>query len=99
MKQLSNVLRLEKDHVIIDCCPRTTLDLPIDTPLIKEQYDKKTGFYRKERGKYTLYLNISFLINLTDENNSFIVTCNECGTKYEITKNDVLGWFDEIGLS
>lgn len=96
MKNLDEVLWLDKNHVVIDCCPRTNLTSPINNPAIEKQYDRRTGFYKPERGKHTLYSNIGTLLGLTIDGDSVHVTCHECGTQYELTKDKLQELFDQV---
>ena len=91
MKPLDEVLRLENDHVIIDCCPRKSSTSPIDNPAIDGLYDKgPSGFFKPTRGKYTLYASIGILLGETLDGKSLKVKCHECGKEYELTKERLL---------
>ena len=88
MKSLDSVLKIEGDHVIIDCCPRKgSRELPINHPNLEHAYvdsEFRSDFTAK-RAKYTLYMNIGILMGITCDEDELIVKCQACDSTYRLT--------------
>lgn len=82
MKSFDDAFRIEKDHAIVDCCPREG-DLPIDHPDVRDIYILSTGLFTEERKRYTLYLNIHMLLHLAIDD-PVEVRCDICDSVYRL---------------
>ncbi|MBS3172373.1 hypothetical protein J4438_02225 [Candidatus Woesearchaeota archaeon] len=87
-KRLEDVMRLENNHIIIDCCPRKgDRTVPVDSANclvnISEEYEKDDLFEGK-RAKYTFYMNIGIVLGMVARNEELVVTCPICHERYNI---------------
>ncbi len=85
MKKLQDIMRIESDHLIIDCCPRnSSTELPIDNPDIPHCYGINLPTFNENRRKYTLYTNLAILCEISREEGHLDVNCHKCGATYRI---------------
>ena len=91
MKTLDEALRIEGDHVIIDCCPREgSRELPFEGLSLQLSYGEGVfSEFSPRRRKYTLCLNIGVLVGLAYKGKSLRVKCPKCTNIFELTRDKV----------
>ena len=101
MKRIEDIMRLDKDHLIIDCCPRKdNTESPFLTPENDTYQDiinnQELNMINNSRLKYTLYENIGIIMSRVLDDGSLKIRCPVCNSKYEISKEHITKLYDHI---
>ena len=94
MKPLENVLRMEGDNVVMDCCPTEIIEDWQSSPVSKRHLckgnpsDNAYAFPEEiTRSKHIFYLGIGITWVLVEEKGFIDVTCPTCKSTYRLEKD------------
>ncbi|MFC1682151.1 hypothetical protein ACFL0X_00870 [Nanoarchaeota archaeon] len=84
VNSVDEIVRLDKDHLIVDCCPRNG---ERETPCqgVKIEYEQD-GLFIGARTRYTLYINVQIALGNSVRRGYLDVTCHKCKTVYRMEK-------------
>jgi phage FluMu protein Com len=86
-KQLEDVLIIDHDHLIINCCPRFgNTSNPTGHGSVEHAFGD-SHLMKGARAEYTFYYSLGGCYGLAEATGVLEVTCPHCKTQYELTKS------------